>query len=75
MKKNRNNYLILIIYGLGLIFLLLGLNHVYGSITDWFNQHTIFPDYFRNFFYETKQILPDMAFNIGAGQNIYNFSY
>lgn len=75
MKKNRNNYLILIIYGLGLIFLLLGLNHVYGSSTDWFNQHTIFPDYFRNFFYETKQILPDMAFNIGAGQNIYNFSY
>lgn len=48
---------------------------MFGSKVDWINQHSVFPDYFRQRFYETHSLFPDMAWNLGAGQNIYNFSY
>ncbi len=47
----------------------------FGSKTDWLGQHTAFPDYFRKLFYQTGELLPNFALGIGAGQNIYNFSY
>ncbi len=75
MKNNKINYLIIIIYGLLLTFLFLGENNLFGSNTDWISQHIIIPDYLRNIFYETKNILPNLAINMGAGQNIFNFSY
>ena len=49
--------------------------YVFGSDTDWLAQHTIFPDYFRQLFYSTGNLLPNLAFNYGGGQNIFNFSY
>ena len=48
---------------------------MFGSMVDWISQHSVFPDYFRKQFYQTGQIFPDIAFQIGAGQNIYNFAY
>ena len=48
---------------------------VFGSKVDWVNQHSVFPDYFRQRFYETGQLFPDIAWNLGGGQNIYNFAY
>lgn len=33
------------------------------------------PDYFRMLFYENFDLSPDFAFNLGNGQNIYNFVY
>lgn len=48
---------------------------MYGSEVDWDVQHYVFPDYFRKLFYDTGKILPSFAFNIGNGQNIFNFSY
>lgn len=48
---------------------------VFGSRVDWVNQHSVFPEYFRQRFYETKDLLPDFAWNLGAGQNIYTVSY
>ncbi len=48
---------------------------VFGSRVDWVNQHSVFPDYFRQRFYETKDLFPDYAWNLGAGQNIYSISY
>lgn len=48
---------------------------VFGSRIDWINQHSVFPDYFRQRFYETHDLLPDFAWNLGAGQNIYTVSY
>lgn len=48
---------------------------VFGSKTDWINQHTTFPEYFRQLFYTNKNLLPNFAPHIGAGQNIFNFSY
>lgn len=52
-----------------------GSNYAYGSTLDWINQHWAFPEYFRKLFYETHNLIPSFAFNLGAGQNIYNFSY
>lgn len=48
---------------------------VFGSRIDWVNQHSVFPEYFRQRFYETHDLLPDFAWNLGAGQNIYTLSY
>lgn len=48
---------------------------MWGSDTDWKNQHFAIPEYFRLRFYETRDIFPDFALQIGGGQNIYNYSY
>jgi len=48
---------------------------IFGSMVDWISQHSVFPDYFRQLFYETGKFFPSFAPNIGGGQNIYNFSY
>ena len=58
-----------------LVFILSNTMYLYGSQLDWNSEHIAFPDYFRTLFYNTKDLLPDFAFNIGNGQNIYNFSY
>lgn len=73
MKKK--NYFIIIGYGFILGILFLGINHLYGSTVDWLSQHSVFPEYFRNLFYETGNLIPNFAFHLGGGQNIYNFSY
>ncbi len=51
------------------------LRYAYGSTLDWCSQHYVFPDYFRNLFYETGELFPEFAPHIGAGENIYYFSY
>lgn len=48
---------------------------VFGSKIDWISQHSVFPDYFRQLFYETGDLFPEFALHIGGGQNIYNFAY
>lgn len=75
MKKNLINYGIIILYSILLIGILLGENHIYGSEVDWINQHTVIPEFFRNIFYETNNFIPNYIFNLGAGQNIFNYSY
>ncbi len=55
--------------------ILRGDGFVWGSDTDWKSQHFAIPEYFRLRFYETHDIFPDFALQIGGGQNIYNFSY
>ena len=71
MKK-----LVLFFLNIVLIGLIVYLSPIYfGSYTDFINQHAVFPEYFRNLFYETLDLFPSFAFNIGGGQNIYNFAY
>ena len=60
---------------LGIVFLLTKDMYLYGSELDWYNQHIPIPDYFRTLFYSTHDLFPDFAFNLGGGQNIYNYSY
>lgn len=65
----------LVIIFLIFVFIITQFKYYYGSTLDWEAQHINFPDYFRTLFYKTGDFLPDFAFNIGNGQNIYNFSY
>lgn len=74
-KKDWTNILILITILLIIMFSYLGITNLNASIVDYNSQHAIIPDYFRKLFLETKQAFPSFAFNIGAGENIYNLSY
>lgn len=77
-KLTKKDYLFLggvIVFLLLIIGILTRGQYVYGSKVDWVNQHSVLPDYFRQHFYETKKLMPDFAFDLGAGQNIYNFAY
>ena len=71
MKK----HLILIAYGLLILGLLLGFGNLFGSRVDWLGQHIVFPDTFRQAFYESGQLIPNFLFGIGGGQNAFNFVY
>ncbi len=57
------------------IFLFTEFKYVYGSSIDWESQHITIPEYFRQLFYQTHDLFPDFAPNLGNGQNIYNFAY
>lgn len=48
---------------------------VWGSVTDWQNQHFAIPEYLRTRFYDTGELLPEFAPHLGGGQNIYTLSY
>lgn len=74
MKKEKKCYIVLSL--LVIILILLGCHgNLFGSNVDWLNQHTVFPEYFRELFYETGSFFPNFAFAIGGGQNIFHFSY
>ena len=78
LKKHKQDILVLLLYSL-IYIIIVGIltrgEFVFASTTDFEMQHYIFPEYFRNLFYDTKDLFPDFALNIGGGQNIYNFSY
>ena len=74
MNKNKH-YLYILIYSLLMVFIMIFPNKLFGSTIDWNTQHIVFPEYFRNLFYETHNFLPNLAFNIGGGQNIFNLAY
>lgn len=74
-KKEYINYLILILTILVIVFITTRFTNVFGSDTDFINQHTVLPDYFRQLFYQTGNIIPNFAFHYGGGQNIFNLSY
>lgn len=74
-KRDYLNIFLLSILFILFIYLLSDEKYLLGSTTDWSSQHAIIPDYFRTLFYKTHDLFPDFAFNIGAGQNIYNFAY
>lgn len=74
-KKDWINLIIIILTVIIIMFVTKGIFNIYGSKTDWMSQHWVLPEYFRALFYETKNIFPNFAPNIGGGQNIYNFSY
>lgn len=67
--------LFLAVLALFLCSFLWGGGRIFGSSADWISQHSVIPDYFRQQFYDTGQLFPQFALNLGGGQNIYNFSY
>mgnify|MGYP000992762431 CR=1 FL=1 len=40
---------------------------VFGANMDWISQHSVIPDYFRKQFYETGNLFPEFAMNLGGG--------
>lgn len=82
MKKNRVfnkndliNILVLTFIFIVIIVLTLRNELIWGSELDWIDQHSVIPEYFRTLFYDTHNLLPNLALNLGSGQNIYNFAY
>lgn len=79
MKKfNKKDLLYIWIINLvflGIVYYLTKNMYFYGSQLDWNAQHIPIADYFRTLFYNTHDLFPDFAFNLGGGQNIYNYSY
>lgn len=79
MKKyTKGDYINLaVLSGIYIIIILLLIipGRVYGSQLDWENQHWVLPEYFRIRFYETGQLFPSFAAELGGGQNIYYFAY
>jgi uncharacterized membrane protein YfhO len=76
MKKSDLKVLgILAIIFISLVFIYTGFNNVFGSRIDWVMQHTVIPDYLRTLFYSTGDLTPNLALNIGAGENAYYLSY
>ena len=78
MKKLLKKYSAEIFITLAVLLIVLINTHftnMFGSNTDWLNQHTIYPEYFRQTFYQTGKLIPNLALNYGAGENIFNFSY
>ena len=74
-KKDKINLLWIIVIYLLIALIITHGEYVFGSVTDWGFQHITFPEYFRMLFYETGDIFPGFALNIGGGQNIYYFAY
>ena len=79
MELDRKNVLkqraVLSFIFFALVIIALRFSSVYGSTLDWNSQHYAFPDYFRRLFYDTGDLFPDLALNLGGGENIYDFSY
>lgn len=74
-RKDYINILLLVLIGLVLISIVFICGSLFGSNMDWINQHTVIPEYFRNYFYQNKKLIPDIIYNIGLGQNAFNVSY
>ena len=74
-KKDKFNLFWIIAIYLGIALIITHGEYVFGSKIDWGFQHFAFPEYFRMLFYNTGDLFPDFAFNIGGGQNIFYFAY
>lgn len=66
--------LLLVLFTLVTVRLILPAHAIFGSEGDWISQHAAVAEQFRSMFYETGRILPDFSL-LGAGSNIYDFSY
>lgn len=67
--------ILLVLLTVAFCWIFVGQYGVFGAKVDWISQHSVIPDYFRQQFYETGELFPEFAMNIGGGQNIYNFAY
>ena len=74
-KKDLLANIIFIITFIIIYLLLTKNNHLFASNIDFKYQHYLIPEYFRTLFYNTHDLFPDFAFNLGNGQNIYYLSY
>ena len=74
-RQTRIHILLLILLCIIQIVAVVQFKFIFGSNVDWMKQHIVFPDYFRNLFYQTGNLFPNFAPHLGAGQNIFYFAY
>lgn len=74
-KQDFKNILILLFIGISVILGIFLCGNMFGANMDFINQHTVIPEYFRGYFYEYKKLIPDIIYNLGLGENAFNFSY
>lgn len=74
-KKHIYPYIFLTCLVLVMIVVIIPPQNIFGSDTDWLSQHVNIADSLRKLILDSNSIFPDFVFNLGAGQNIYNFSY
>ncbi|WP_297671239.1 YfhO family protein [Thomasclavelia sp.] len=74
-KKHIYPYIFLTCLVLVMIVVIIPPQNIFGSNTDWLSQHVNIADSLRKLILDSNSIFPDFVFNLGAGQNIYNFSY
>lgn len=74
-KKDILSNLILISTFIIIYLFLTRDNHLFASNIDFKYQHYLIPEYFRTLFYNTNDLFPNFAPNLGSGQNIYYLSY
>ena len=73
--SSKSHTIIIVLYGILLTAALMGFGNIYGHATDWLSQHIVFPEIFRQNFYANKTLIPNFLFDVGGGQNIFNFTY
>lgn len=78
-RLDRKDYIVILSLGIAVAAAVVGFTHffeyAFGAELDWADQHYAIPDYFRKLFYETGELFPSFAPNIGAGENIYYLSF
>ena len=74
-KRDYKNVLILLLIGVSVILGIFICGNIFGANMDFINQHAVIPEYFRQYFYENKKLIPDIIYNLGLGENAFNFSY
>lgn len=74
-KRDYKNIFILLGIALGSILLIFISGNIFGSNMDFINQHAELPEYFREYFYTNHKLIPEIFYNLGAGENAFNFSY
>ena len=74
-KRDYQNILLLELIGILVIIGIFVCGNVFGANMDFINQHSVIPEYFRQYFYQNKKLIPDIIYNLGLGQNAFNFSY
>ena len=68
-------YLFLAVLTLCACWLFAGRHGLFGAKVDWISQHSVLPAYFRQQFYDTGDLFPEFASNLGGGQDLFEFSY
>ncbi|MBQ7187137.1 MAG: YfhO family protein [Ruminococcus sp.] len=77
-RLGRKDYIVLLVLAAAVAAAAVGFTHfkyAFGAELDWADQHFAIPDYFRKLFYETGELFPSLAANIGGGENIYYLSF
>ena len=73
MKRKRLYGILLITFLMILVMLCKG-SRLFGSTTDWYNQHVVFADFFR-LLASTGTMSSSLAVQLGAGMNLFHLSY